>query len=100
MALPLLPALLAGTIGTTLVSVVSRILISLGIGFTIMQGVQIGFDSIINLVRSHFTGLPSDFAGLIGLSGFDVFVSLVLSAYAASIFLKGVGGTIKKMRFK
>jgi len=45
-------------------------------------------------------GLPSDIAGLIGLSGFDVFVSLVLSAYAASIFLKGVGGTIKKLRFK
>ncbi|WP_373964571.1 MULTISPECIES: DUF2523 family protein [Thalassospira] len=65
-----------------------------------MQGVQIGFQGVIDLIATHFSGLPSDFAGLIGLAGFDVFASLVLSAYSASIFLKGVGGTIKRMRFK
>lgn len=100
MALPLLAVLGAGVIGRTLISVVGRVLFALGVGFVVMQGVQIGFQGLIDLIADHFTGLPSDFAGLIGLSGFDVFASLVLSAYAASIFLKGVGGTIKKMRFK
>lgn len=100
MPLPLIAALGAGVIGRTLISVLGQVLFSLGVGFVVMQGVQIGFQGVVDLIAGHFSGLPSDFVGLVGLSGFDVFASLVLSAYSAAFFLKGVGGTIKRMRFK
>lgn len=100
MALPLIAVLGAGIIGRTIISIVGRVSLALGVGFFVMEGVQVGFQALIGLVAQRFSGLPADFAGLIGLSGFDVFASLVLSAYTASLFLQGIGGTIKRLRFK
>lgn len=100
MPLPVIAGIGAFIFGRTLLSVAARILVSLGIGFTVFQGVSLGFSALTNLVYQSFNGLPSTILALIGLSGIDVFISLVLSAYAAALTLKGISGTIKQMRFK
>lgn len=100
MALPVIAGLGAFIFGRTLLSVSARILSALGIGYLVMEGVQLGFDQIITQVKSSFNGVPSDMLSLLGLSGIDKFISITLSAYASALLLKGIGGTIKQMRVK
>ncbi|WP_421711330.1 DUF2523 family protein [Alcanivorax sp.] len=100
MALPVLAGIGAFIFGRTLLSVAARLLSALGIGYLVMEGVQLGFDQIVTQVKASFNGIPSDMLSLLGLSGVDKFISIVLSAHAAGLLLKGIGGTIKSLRVK
>jgi len=100
MPLPIIAGIGAFVLGRSLVSVAARVLAGLGVGFLVLQGLTYGFDQLIIQVQNSFTGIPSDLVGLVALSGADRFISLVLSAYAVSLTLKGVGGTIKRLVFK
>ena len=100
MALPIVAGIGAALIGRSLMGFVARLMVSLGIGFTVMQGVNLGFDFLIDQVHQSFDGIPSDLIGLVSIAGADRFMSLVLSAYVTAASLKGISGTIKKMVFK
>jgi len=100
MPLPLVATLGAAVFGRTLLGFAARLFASLGIGFTVLQGVNLGFEFLIDQVQESFTGIPSDLIGLVAIAGADKFMSLVLSAYVTAVSLKGISGTIKRMVFK
>ena len=100
MALPLIAGLCAACFVRTLLGFAARLMAGLGIGFTVLQGVNLGFEFLIDQVQDSFTGIPSDLVGLVAIAGADRFMSLVLSAYVTAASLKGISGTIKRLLFK
>ena len=77
----------------------SRVLLALGIGVISLTGVQSGINALLNKVTTHFGGVAGDAASLITLAGFDVFFSLVISAYGGVISMKTLYGAYKRFGF-
>lgn len=78
---------------------VARVLGALGLGVFTVVGVQAGVNSLLNSVQSNFSGVPGDIAALITLSGFNVYISLVLSAYIGLVTLSALFGAFRRFGF-
>lgn len=76
---------------------VAKAIIALGIGVVSYTGINALFTGIEALVRNSFSGIPSQYIGLIGLCGVDVAVNITLSALAAKLALDVVGGAVNKI---
>ncbi|MFT0141130.1 DUF2523 domain-containing protein [Alcanivoracaceae bacterium MT1] len=76
-----------------------RVLWALGIGVLSLTGVQSGINALLNQVKTHFGGVPGDMASLISLAGFDVFISLVISAHVGIVGIRTVYGAYKRFGF-
>ena len=78
---------------------VARVLGALGMGIFTLVGVQSGINTLLNSVRSNFGGVAGDIASLISLSGFNVYISLVVSAYVGIITLSALFGAFRRFGF-
>tara|TARA_A100001391_G_scaffold189040_2_gene160133 strand:- start:999 stop:1310 length:312 start_codon:yes stop_codon:yes gene_type:complete len=76
-----------------------RVLWALGIGVVSLTGVQSGINALLSQVKSHFGGVPGDMASLVTLSGFDVFISLVISAHVGIVGIHTLYGAYKRFGF-
>lgn len=80
----------------TIVPIVFKVLVALGIGFVTYSGVTLGIDQISAFVESQFTGLPSYILQLIALMKVDIAISMLLAAYSAKLALQSVNGSISR----
>lgn len=99
MALPLA----AGFLGTFFVSftghIVARALWSVGVGVISYVGISQLMDTLVGLVHTKVGGISSNVLHIVGLAGFDVFLSLVLSANCGTVaFLMATSG-LKRFGF-
>jgi len=90
-------AALLGALASAMGSLVGRVLIALGIGFVTYKGVDIGLNALKQEVISNVQGLSSDIIGLMGYLWVDKALSVVFSAFAISLSMKAIGGSIKRM---
>ena len=78
---------------------IARILGVLGLGIFTLVGVQAGVNSLLSSVQSNFGGVAGDMAALITISGFNVYMSLVFSAYIGIITLSSLFGAFRRFGF-
>lgn len=97
--MPLLFKAIAVFLAMIVSGVVARALASIGIGIVIYNGVDILLDKIHEYVLMHFGSVGASIAQVLGLLGFDVFVSLILSAHAAVIASRLFGGAFVRLGF-
>ena len=90
-------AALLGGLASAMGSLVGRVLIALGIGFVTYKGVDVGLNALKEAVISNVQGLSSDIVGLLGFLWVDKALSVVFSAFAISLSMKAIGGSIKRM---
>lgn len=98
--MPLFLAALIGALGSAMGSLVGRAVIALGIGFTTYTGITVAVATIKSQAISSINTLPSDALGLIGFLWLDKGLTLIFSAVATALAMKGIAGSIKKMVFK
>lgn len=101
MALPLLGAGILGGLVTVAGSLVGRVLIALSIGYVAYSGVQALLDTIKAQVISMLSGAPANIVIIMSLLKVDVATSILFSALAARLVLKGLtSDVIKRMVVK
>lgn len=88
------PALLARLV-PFLGSLVVQLLVLFGFSFTVVQGLDAGFDYFIDQVGDSFAGFPSDTAAIFGLAGVDVAVNMILTAHLFALGVTGLKGGSK-----
>lgn len=97
-----MPAILA-TIAVWLAQItgplVARVLGALGIGIFTLAGVQSGVQALISSVKSALGGVAADILSIMTIAGFDVYISLVISAYVGIITLRTVFGAFRRFGF-
>ena len=77
----------------------ARVLGALGIGIFTLSGVQAGMTALIDLVKTNVGGVASDLLSIMTIAGFDVFISIIISAYAGILSLQALWGGFKRMGF-
>lgn len=97
--MPILFKAIAVFLATVTSALVARVLASAGIGLLIYTGVEASIDLLRDRVISQFGQIGDSIASLMGLFGIDVYISLVLSAYAAVVASRIIGGALVRMGF-
>lgn len=92
---------LAAAILSGLIQIVStlvgRALVSLGISVATYTGVSVALTTFKNNAVNALFDLPPDVIGMLSILKVGVFISIIISAIAARLVLKGLtGGSIKK----
>jgi Protein of unknown function (DUF2523) len=93
------PALM-GALAGAMASLAGRALLALGVGFVTYKGIDLAIGAIKTSVMAGVNSLPADALGLVGFLWIDKGLTVIFSAVAASLALKGINGSIKKMNFK
>ncbi len=103
MALPIVGGLFAGSLGAFFAAaiggIVARILWSLGLGVVSYIGVTALMNQLVTLVHNQIGGITSDVLHLIGMAGFDVFLSLCLSAHIGTVSFMMASSGFKRLQF-
>jgi hypothetical protein len=99
--MPLFLAALLGGLVSAASSIAGRVLIALGIGYVTYTGISALLDWIKAQVISYLVGAPATIVAIMGLLKIDVAVSIVFSALAARLVLRGLtSDKITKMVIK
>lgn len=76
------------------------VLRTLGVGVVSYVGLDIVMDQLSSWILTNMDGLPSDALNLIALSGVDVSVKIVISAYVTGFSIQSALGSFKGFRVK
>jgi len=102
--MPLLMAALLGGLIQAAGSLVGRVLISLGVGFVVYQGVEVGLGTFKTQVFQYLGQGISSFpqiAAFLGVFQVGTCMNILFSGFTARLVLGGLtGGAIKKMIYK
>ncbi|NMM27832.1 MAG: DUF2523 domain-containing protein [Glaciimonas sp.] len=93
---PALIGALAGVMG----SLIGRAILALGIGFVTYKGITVAINGMKASVMSAVGGIPGDALSLVGYLGLDRGLTIMFSAVAASLAMRAIGGSVKRMIFK
>lgn len=88
---------LIGILVTVVGPIVTRVLIALGISFVTYTGSQLAIDQLFTLIQNAIAGAPAEAVGLLGFLWVDKAISVLFSAFGASLAVQGAAGTITKM---
>ena len=78
---------------------VSRVLLSLGVGIVAYKGVDTMLEGVRSTVEGAWGGVGSDIVAIASIAGFDQVITIILSAITSAITLKLVSGALKKLTF-
>jgi len=98
--MPFLVAALLGGLGQVLASYVGRVLLALGMTFVTYKGLNVATDSLVNMIKSSYSGLPSDALNLLSYLWIDRALSLIVSAFTSALAIKTSAGSITKLVIK
>lgn len=73
-------------------SLISKILILLGITLVTFTGITLGIDAVQAYVESNVSGLPAYMVQLFGMLHMDTAIAIILAAYAARTTTQFVNG--------
>lgn len=79
---------------------ITKALIFLGLGYVTYLGIDVVFDNAEAAVWASLDGLPAEAFSYVLLVGLDVYVSLVFSAFATGLLVRGISaGTSTMLRW-
>ena len=73
------------TIMAAAVPLVTKVLISLGVGYITYQGVESLLDRVTNELMTSFDSFPVEAMSLAGAMGVDIFLNLVMAAWGVRV---------------
>lgn len=76
-----------------------RVLGALGLGAISLTGVQMTLNGVITHIKNSMGGVTADILNMVSLLGFDVFLTLVISAYMGVISIRTLLGAFKRFGF-
>lgn len=91
----IIPAVVSG-LAAGAVTIVGRALIGLGVAVFTYTGITYSLDLLLGQIKSSMSGLPIEICGIANLLQIDVCISILFSAYAASLALGGLTGDAVK----
>ena len=94
-----IPALV-GALAAAMASFVGRAILALGVGVVTYSGLSVAIGVVRDNVISSANALPTQAFNLLGYLWFDKALTLIFSAVAASLAMRLIGGSIKKMVIK
>ena len=96
--MPLWVASIIGGLIEVAGTIVGKVLLSLGLGYTVFTGVDTSLDFAKAQFLTGLSGLPADAAAVAGLMKVGVCVSMLIAALTARLALQGLtGGTLKRL---
>lgn len=102
--MPIFLAALLGGLVSALGSIVGRVLISLGIGYTAYSGFNVLLDFIKTRIFLELAGLDPVVIGIVSVLQIDTAINILSSAVAVRLVIQGVtalaGGTVVKAGVK
>jgi len=81
MALPLLGAFLAGSVG----ALAKKALVAIGLGTVTYAGLQVAFDAAKQQIIVNYGAMPADALQIAGMSGVGETIGIILGALAARV---------------
>ncbi len=94
-----IPALM-GALAMAMASLVGRVILALGVGFTTYTGITVAIGIFKTQAISAVNLLAADTLGLLGYLWIDKAMTLIFSAMVAALAMKAIGGSVKKMVLK
>lgn len=91
---------LVGALAQAMGSFAGRAALSLGVGTVTYTGISFAVNAIRDNVMSSVRGLPADALGLVGYLWMDKMLTIIFSAIVASLTMRLVSGSIKKVIVK
>lgn len=91
---------LVGALAAATASFVGRAVLALGFGVVTYSGLSVAIVVIKQNVISSVNSLPAQAFNLFGYLWFDKALTLIFSAVAASLAMRLVGGSVKRMVLK
>lgn len=99
--MPLWVAAIIGGLIQAAGTLVGRVLVSLGFGYTVFSGIDTSITWARDQVLSHIGQLPATAIQLAGLMQVGTALSILTSALAVRMLLNGLqGGTLRKLSIK
>lgn len=96
--MPLFVAALVGGLIQAVGTLVGRVLISLGIGYVVYQGIDTTLDYVKGIVQTNLQGLPADVVAIASTCQVDTAVSILFSAITVRLLINGLqSGAMKRM---
>lgn len=96
--MPLWVAAIVGGLIQAAGTLVGRVLISLGFGYVVFSGVDVGLGALRDAVVSNIGGLPAAAVGVASTAKVGVCISILFSALSARLLLNGLtGGVLKRL---
>lgn len=86
--------------GDALIALVGRLLIALGISYVTYKGVNVGTDQIVQMMQTSFGSIGGEVGSFLQWLWVDKALSMIVSAFAASLAIRTTAGAITKMVFK
>lgn len=86
-------------VGISIVPIITRIFVALGVGFVTFTGFSLLFDQAESMITDSFNGMPANMLAMMQLARVDDAAGLVLSAISIKITWKLFQGSLKVMRF-
>ena len=101
MPLPLVAAGLLGGLVQVAGSIAGRVLLALGFGYVAYTGISATLTALKSQVITLLGGAPSNVLIIMSILNIDKAVSIIFSAYAARLVLKGItSDTVKRLIVK
>lgn len=86
----ILARIIWGTLFYVVGSLITRVLLSLGVVVVTYKGVQVVIDWIMQAGLSALSGLPSELVSLLSYMNIGVCISMITSAFAMRLTLDGL----------
>lgn len=99
--MPIFIAALVGGLVSAAGSFIGRAMIALGVGIVAYSGLTVLLNSIKAQVQASISGIGADLLPVVGALQLDTATSILFSALAARLVIRGLtGGTIKRLVIK
>lgn len=89
-----------GVLANALSSLVGRALLALGFSYFTYTGLNVGVDWIQNQMQGFLGAMPADILNFVGFLYIDKALSMVFSAFAAALVVRGASASITRMQIK
>jgi len=89
-----------GVLANALSSLIGRALLALGLSYTTYSGLNVGIDWIQQQMQSYLMGMPSEILSFLGFLAVDKALSMIFSAFAAALLIRGASSSITRLEIK
>lgn len=98
--MPFLVAAIMGALAQVMGSLVGRALLALGFSYVTYSGMTVATDFVAQQMQSSMSAIGGEIGSWLRFCGVDIALNMIISAFAASIAIKQIGGGLTKMVLK
>jgi len=98
--MPWIIAVSIGLLAKGLESLIGRVIIALGVGVVTATGIDLALSAMKAQTVTALTGIPSQWAQLLGLADIDICASMLMGAVISAFGVRAVAGSLTWWKFR